>query len=52
MRRYRKHEKRKAYNEYTMRSRILCDKLKGGEISQEEFDKAHELLDEQFNYVR
>jgi hypothetical protein len=52
MRKYRKHEKRRAYSEYELRSKLLSESLKSGKIKQEEFEREHELLDEQFNFVR
>ena len=52
MKKYRKREKRIAQEQYIMRSRLLNEELKGGKISQEEYERVHDLLDEQFKFVR
>lgn len=52
MKRYRKIEKQRAYDDYAQRSKFLNERLKSGGISQEEFDREHDLLDEQFKFVR
>lgn len=52
MRNYRDHNKRQLYSEYQTRSEVLKDQLKSGEISQEEFERAHELLDDKYRVVR
>ena len=52
MKKYRKLEKRQAQKEYIMKSRLLNGGLSSGAISQEEYDRAHEDLDEQYRYVR
>jgi hypothetical protein len=51
-RRYRKFDKRRAYSNYEMQSKALHDQLKNKKIKQDEFDRAHELLDEQYGWVR
>ena len=52
MRKYRRFDKRRAYSDYSRESKELHDSLKKGLISQEEFDRAHELLDERYAWVR
>jgi hypothetical protein len=51
-RNYRRFDKRRAYSEYQSQSESLHDALKKKSITQQEFDRAHELLDEKFNWVR
>jgi hypothetical protein len=51
-RQYRRFDKRRAYSGYTDKSKALHEQLKQGLIKQEEFDRAHELLDEQYRWVR
>jgi hypothetical protein len=49
---HRNSKKRILYNQYAMRSKILGKQLKEGVISQEEFDRQHEALDDKYYYVR
>jgi hypothetical protein len=52
MRKYRRRDKRKAYEMYVHEVERIKADLKNGRISQEEFNRHHELLDEKFNWVR
>lgn len=52
MRHYRKMEKRRAYNSYARETQWLKDRFEKGEISQEEFERSQEMLDDRFRFVR
>lgn len=51
-REYRRRDKRKAYAEYAARSQELTDRLRSGELTQEQFERAHDFLDEKYEGVR
>jgi hypothetical protein len=52
MRIYRRRDKKLAYDEYLNQSKQLVDQLNSGELSQEEFERAHENLDDKYRFVR
>lgn len=51
-RQYRRFDKRRAYSDYSVQSAALHAQLKDGKIKQDEFERAHELLDEKYGWVR
>jgi hypothetical protein len=51
-RQYRRFDKRRAYSDYSIQSKALHAQLKDGKIKQDEFDRAHELLDERYGWVK
>jgi hypothetical protein len=51
-RKYRRFDKRRSYSDYVIQSKALHERLKNKQIKQEEFDRAHELLDEKYGWVR
>ena len=52
MRKYRRFDKRRAYSNYAEKFKALHEELRRGLIKQDEFERAHELLDEQYGWVR
>ena len=52
MRHYRKMEKRRAYNSYSLQTQMLKEKFESGEIDQNEFESEQEMLDDRFRFVR
>lgn len=52
MRNYRRPDKRRAYKEYSSRMAALNDQLVSGKITQEEFNRHSELLDEIYGWVK
>jgi hypothetical protein len=52
MRNHRRPDKRRAYSEYSSRMSALNDQLVSGKISQDEFDRHSELLDEMYGWVK
>ena len=52
MNRYRDHGRRLMYKSYELMSLELRKKFERGEISQEEYEAEHELLDEKYSLVR
>ena len=51
-RKYRRRDKRKAYAEYAAHSQELTNRLKNGELTQEQFERAHDFLDEKYRSIR
>lgn len=49
---FRRRDKRLAHAEYKAAAEELKTKLTGGKIKQDEFERAHELLDERFRWLR
>ena len=52
MKKFRRPDKRRAMKEYRARSKDLNDSLIDGTMKQDEFDRAHDLLDEQYSWLR
>lgn len=51
-RKYRNPTKKRMYDNYAIQSNVLSERLKCGDMTQEEYDRAHEELDDRFRYVR
>jgi hypothetical protein len=51
-RKYRRRDKRIAYERYRQESKDLSEMLKSGKIRQDEYEKRHELLDEKWSWIR
>jgi len=51
-RKYLRRDKRQAYEAYSSQSAVLSEQLKRGELTQEQFERAHEILDDQYRNVR
>jgi hypothetical protein len=49
---YRRRDKRRAYRVYAAQSQELVRRLQEGELTQEQFERAHDFLDEQYRGVR
>jgi hypothetical protein len=51
-RKYIKLHKREKYSEYANKSAELTAQLKSGELNQEQFNRAHENLDEKYAWIK
>lgn len=51
-RKYKSRIKRVAYQYYEQQSKELSARLKAGEMTQEQFERAHEMLDDKYRFVR
>lgn len=51
-RQYRLFHKREKYNDYTRESENLSQQLKKGELTQEQYERAMEMVDDKYRFVR
>lgn len=51
-RQYRDFHKKDKYSEYANKSAELTAQLKSGELNQEQFNRAHENLDEKYAWIK
>lgn len=51
-RKYRLFHKRKEYKKYADESEALKQRLKCGELNQEQYERAMEMCDDKYRYIR